>query len=1690
MNRILILLFCTVPLAAATLTEIVSIKDPEKAAEMWLAQPATPMVLRQTNVEGRLRLKEIEHPENPFFPLLRFSAEQGNGWRKSDERVLEKLSPEQYATPNMLRLAANALMKHGFYVQALPFLKKAFEDGGNFQAGCDLARFYFVVGERNHAGRVLKLLEKKTATNPDRSALAELEVLNGNPNRALAMLQQIPEKETTDMDQLFKAILTGEKNRREGIRLMVDLLKKTEEDIRREKPREDVHFSMIRQDPLILTIAVHHLAQTDGIHSLNDLLRQLCLKQDQNFSRSAYLLRITPDGGRTVSAAILLRALQIIYRESTPQEKKECSEQLEKIHYPGINIVWEFPIGSRTSLQETLLSEIRKKPEDQLLRKIYFYMGFKITDSFPNRLEFMLQKNPDKAFFSAVMQRLPAEKDITEQQKETIVEQMLDKAIRSSHRQMDLVFSMSFRSFAEKNPVLRRKILEKGNLFFKQKVRPASEWFTLLYLNILFTESQIRQDFSDYIRALEIVTLNRKPMNMENPFLMWQELPAYAMHFSATYLNKSEQHNMPQLLDGQTLPGILPFQDYKYRNLSENARKHLWQAVKNSKLPQLEKAYFAAYCGRKKEALELLQTMIATQGERTSENFQLNQAALYRFCGEPEKAVRTLWSVYRRLPNESPKRLPLLYAIVGYADRETVPDQELEEAANIVQQIGGSFSADRFLIQNGRADLARKIQKAHPAETPGFREYVDPEQYSRFARELPEKKAEIESRIMNDFQNLVYAGKIMPGRRDRFDRALQKMTQILAQEKKIQELIRNLAAGLEQSGGEKRLLAAQIYDDLLNGPSKAENLYFEYFRSHPERSDLACRIFLLGIQKKNPQEIQKLYRELSRHPGFSENELYRAVRSKDVPVFMDTVLGIQKELLTSERYALLRDLLLNRTENILQTDPAFMNPRFQDKRNRILALYFRLARKGIENRTMESNVVIHLFQTIRDSREIPSDFRASAIRQYAQIRPNSLEALTAFDYLLSEYLKEPFPNAPAEAELWQKLLAVPEKEYFPILEEICIGQPEKQAGKTIQKAILSGIRIARKRNLSIDFLPLLTHPDFKPDYTDRLLYKSYMEYADSVYSPELLLSKIGEWNRILSTPGSGHGNTVFSYAAGEEIQKSGYQKIPQAILRYFFMNPSIPPAEAINPANISWWNEKTFCDLYAALDGTPAFAKAADFQLPDNWKRITFRNFSSSKRRELQDKIRNVPPEKRTFGMKIIEALNKRNSEGKEVAAVLKASGEELRNLTPEQFERVGLVLLGMRFLNLENTWRDDAFLREKFHPLTEKVFEKNYQEFIREKSLRINPIELCDLLNHFVRTNPEKAKKIIRKAQQIMPPPIAGNMLAWTPLTLETLRFCRANQLELIRNNRNQKELRHLFRSEKNKNPASFAPLFKEFLEYYPDLNEETLFLFIHEQKNQSGDPELIRSLKRMPQTPPVRTALALLEYRSLRKKGMPLPPQIKNRLIPVFGRICAEEPDLQNMLDAYPELMDKSGFIRKMVPAMIQALNRRTGNNPEKDPDAYRTLLQKALSLQKNVPDTEFKNIIRPLFLNMVEIFPMLTAKQESAQLIHLIDCAVRIGDKDSLEILKEYTDLVTPEYFREVTSGARRDIPPEAMSAFVQSFDAFIPQIVMPVNPVNQEKIRRAQALCREADHAKGIAYFNALLNKSEKGTSGSK
>ncbi len=115
--------------------------------------------------------------------------------------------------------------------------------------------------------------------------------------------------------------------------------------------------------------------------------------------------------------------------------------------------------------------------------------------------------------------------------------------------------------------------------------------------------------------------------------------------------------------------------------------------------------------------------------------------------------------------------------------------------------------------------------------------------------------------------------------------------------------------------------------------------------------------------------------------------------------------------------------------------------------------------------------------------------------------------------------------------------------------------------------------------------------------------------------------------------------------------------------------------------------------------------------------------------------------------------------------------------------------------------------------------------------------------------------------------------------------------------------------------------------------------------------------------------------------------------------------------------ELAEAEPVAPENFASRLEALRRRTGRRPENAPGSYLSLLKKGLGFKERISKEKFQKTLAPLAGELLDIFPILDEKQERALLPYLLEYFLFINDRKSLDILREYTDLITPEYRAEV-------------------------------------------------------------------------
>ena len=134
--------------------------------------------------------------------------------------------------------------------------------------------------------------------------------------------------------------------------------------------------------------------------------------------------------------------------------------------------------------------------------------------------------------------------------------------------------------------------------------------------------------------------------------------------------------------------------------------------------------------------------------------------------------------------------------------------------------------------------------------------------------------------------------------------------------------------------------------------------------------------------------------------------------------------------------------------------------------------------------------------------------------------------------------------------------------------------------------------------------------------------------------------------------------------------------------------------------------------------------------------------------------------------------------------------------------------------------------------------------------------------------------------------------------------------------------------------------------------------------------------------------------------------------------------------------ELAEAEPVTPENFASRLETLRRRTGRRPENAPESYLALLKKGLGFKERISKEKFQKMLAPLAGELLDIFPILDEKQERALLPYLFEYLLFINDRKSLDILREYTDLVTPEYRAEVEKNCTKQA--------AEAFRAVFPEV----------------------------------------------
>ena len=347
-----------------------------------------------------------------------------------------------------------------------------------------------------------------------------------------------------------------------------------------------------------------------------------------------------------------------------------------------------------------------------------------------------------------------------------------------------------------------------------------------------------------------------------------------------------------------------------------------------------------------------------------------------------------------------------------------------------------------------------------------------------------------------------------------------------------------------------------------------------------------------------------------------------------------------------------------------------------------------------------------------------------------------------------------------------------------------------------------------------------------------------------------------------------------------------------------------------------------------------------------------------------------------------------------------------------------------------------------------ETIDNQQILEFLSRKTLRNSNAwgEMNRVFRHAERilnSDPVMAERLLRHMKQLSDNEGIGITLenCSVPYFTRSLKMARLLHKCGYRSPRNL-PLSSLGRFAVNglrgeKNPDLFA-LLNELQEIYPGrLDERQTFQILWHARNfcTGALAEQLRSArKKDPKNPVWKTGVLFTEARDLCRQKKPLPDTMKQELIRLIRPIAAQL-NIDDLRKEFPGVFDDPKFLTVLYSGKVRALNRRTRNNPEQAPAAYLQLLKEGLSFKNTLSKAEFRKLVSPLAVNSLETFPVLTEKDALNIFPYLLEYVLHVDDKTNLEILKEYTDLVTPDYRKRVRSG--KEFSPGAVAAFETVF-----------------------------------------------------
>ena len=1533
-------------------------------------------------------------PEKPLYRLLHLSLIQENG--ETEDPYLYTLRIADLPSATLLRTAGIVLMRKNLGKKAGEFLEEAYRrepTAVNLQA---LALYEQQILQTDRTLQRIREAEKRFSTDRDFQILGELLFSLNQPDEALRVLRK-SKKRTKAVCELEAILLFLLHREKEGFELL------------------DRNGLLQIQKLTPVTFRSTFLAQ------LNRLPRRRNGSVVRNFNKIALQVLMQPPilpipdlfpplqrqlfQSRFLSAGILE-----YYLKSSPKEQEKIVETLRRNNWPAPEL---FLAVAR---KEQNLARIRKKLENGLPETgelVFYLQNLRVNDdlSIPEMERILKAQEQRKLFHPQVLRRYCTMQAVPLERRRKILDSLLKFA------GADYVNFTIFPS--ELQPVITRNmknILKTMSADEKER----SLWMLYSYCNTFSKRRDYDTMFREYAQFCADFP-ERDGFYSDGNLLHSSYSPPCS---TATILNllDSRGRQLPRALAGigdfEVLQRVFR-QQGRGEKPDPNA---IWSAVSRQDLPAPLKIWLAFQCGRQKEAGELLAKLDSSLDRKSSAEL-LNLAAFHLSFSDWQGVERVARHLFGRTD------VPVLH-------RQFAAVLLLKHSMQ-KRNLGDPGIADYLFstLPGGRNKLIQTLAQHLPDQ-----------QLAALRKKYPEQPPFPGM----DYLNRSFAGHFKKNRKEAI-RCLKEclenaMPLLLARGRvpqslhwfgnpQTREALEQAVRELKQENSDP-LLIAVLYDFLLKNPAEAEKAYAEILKRDPHNRIASAK--LCALRKSADPALLKNLKD-------APVELWNfAIPARDREGAFRVVEYFFRNLpdLTASQYYFLTGKL---REDQYSQNPA-PDPALQKRCN---ALLLEILDSALKNPNLEYSARAEALRfSMEHSEPLPKSLRQGLIARYMPLEDPYLQLFYS-SFFLKEYRRDPGTMRPLLQKLgfekrmkeWDRLANLPEKEFAKEPAALRNLEPGEKNLRLSELLLIAG-----ERKIILDLGEVLS---LYQSGSSSLLLQDLKRYLRSM-DPEMLMQELLRAGRNLRKQ---NPDIVDSYGNFRGSVSYVHHELRNLLAEYSRRDPkfrrALLRACATEPENVL---HRPYLMLevdnpFEVFSGTPVFGTMADFRILPECTPFE-RLLTQATRQALLKQLQALPENKRTFGMDIAIYLLPINRRVEDLAKILIRRKEEWNALTEARKREILSYLLDLSS-NLLTESSFSAAPELGIRKRIEAIENQRIRKFLDRKSLRHSMAwnEMNSVFRSVERiqnSNPALAEQLLRHMKQLAD----NNGIGVTLENCSAQYFLRSLKMARllhkcgyrcppnIRLSSPERLAVNDLREEKN--PDLFA-LLNELQEIYPagKLNERQTFLILwHARKFCTGAPaEQFRAArKKDPKNPVWKTGLLFTEARELSRQGKALPETMKKELIRLVRPIAARL-NIDDLRKEFPGVFDDPKFRTVLYSAKVRALNRRTRDNPEQAPDEYLHLLREGLGFKGKIPKEEFRKLVSPLAVNSLETFPVLTEKDAQKILPFLLEYAQYVGDKTNLEILKEYTDLVTPEYRRRVRTG--KEFPPDAVAALEAAF-----------------------------------------------------